>query len=130
MYRLSHESCVQETHRLPGTKMSPKPRSEKGRSQRARGEEFNLGTLSTMGSWNKRNASVMDPAGDANLATRLTFSCVAKSEGPAATSTMMLSPLWRRQVSVNVDKAATEGRDAREPRTFVKKGVMNTKKTS
>lgn len=52
------------SHRLPGTKMSPKPRSEKGRSQRARGEEFNLGTFSTMGSWIKRQINVMHPAGD------------------------------------------------------------------
>lgn len=38
------------SHWIPGTKISPKPRSEKGRSQRARGEEFNLGTFSTIGS--------------------------------------------------------------------------------
>lgn len=39
--------CTQAT---PGTKMSPKPRREKGRSHRARGEVFSLGTFSTMGS--------------------------------------------------------------------------------
>lgn len=48
-------------HRLPGTRMSPKPRSEKGRSQRARGEEFNLGTLSTIGSWKRQQKEVVDP---------------------------------------------------------------------
>lgn len=42
----------------PGTKISPKPRREKGRSQRARGEKFNLGTLSTMGSWRHKPHSV------------------------------------------------------------------------
>ena len=70
---------------------------EKGRSQRARGEKFNLGTLSTMGSWKKAPASVSLPppevTGDAESVAKLTFSCVDESEGPAATSTIMLSPL-------------------------------------
>lgn len=35
---------------LPGTKMSPKPSKEKGRSHKAKGEKFSLGTLSTIGS--------------------------------------------------------------------------------
>ena len=35
---------------VPGTRMSPKPRREKGRSHRASGEAFSLGTFSTMGS--------------------------------------------------------------------------------
>lgn len=42
--------------------MSPKPRSEKGRSQRANGEVFNLGTLSTIGSWKKRHVNIIDPS--------------------------------------------------------------------
>lgn len=50
---------------LPGTKISPNPRSEKGRSQSARGEEFNLGTFSTIGSWkSSKGTSTFHPATD------------------------------------------------------------------
>lgn len=34
--------------------------------------------------------------------TILTFSCVAESEGPAATSTIILSPLYRRQTMLTL----------------------------
>lgn len=39
---------------VPGTRMSPKPRREKGRSHRASGEAFSLGTFRTMGSCGER----------------------------------------------------------------------------
>lgn len=41
---------------IPGTKMSPKPRREKGRSHRESGEVFNLGTFNTMGSCGESGA--------------------------------------------------------------------------
>lgn len=46
--------------------------------------------------------------GGANLVAGLTFSCVAESEGPAATSTIMLSPLCGRQTALML------ARDARQ----------------
>ena len=39
---------------VPGTRMSPKPRREKGRSHRASGEAFSRGTFRTMGSWGEQ----------------------------------------------------------------------------
>lgn len=36
--------------KIPGTKMSPNPRREKGLSHRANGEEFSRGTFRTIGS--------------------------------------------------------------------------------
>lgn len=43
---------------VPGTRMSPKPSREKGRSHRASGEALSLGTFRTMGSWGGREAAV------------------------------------------------------------------------
>lgn len=43
---------------IPGTRMSPKPSREKGRSHRASGEAFSLGTFRTMGSWGREEAAV------------------------------------------------------------------------
>lgn len=43
----------------------------------------------------ERQLSIQQLTGD--VVTELTFSCVAESEGPAATSTIILSPLYRRQ---------------------------------
>lgn len=42
----------------PGTKMSPKPRREKGRSHRDSGEVLSLGTFSTMGSCGESRAQL------------------------------------------------------------------------
>lgn len=47
---------------VPGTRMSPKPRREKGRSHRASGEAFSLGTFSTMGSCREGQCLQYPPA--------------------------------------------------------------------
>lgn len=93
------------TQPAPGTKMSPKPRREKGRSHRERGEVFSLGTFSTMGSCGESRAQpgrAHPPAAgataQAHVVGRHTFSWVDEFEGPVATSTMMLLPLCTRQV--------------------------------
>lgn len=93
----------QELSSLPGTRMSPKPSSEKGRSHRARGEKLSLGTLSTIGSCAVSRAelalalawpSSQRFTGSGTIKKKqLTFSWGAESEGPAATSTIILSPL-------------------------------------
>lgn len=75
--------------------MSPNPRREKGRSHRANGEVFSLGTFRTMGSCGEE-AAPADPASHhppRATGPEHTFSCVAESVGPVATSTMMLFPL-------------------------------------
>ena len=94
--------CAQPT---PGTKMSPKPRREKGRSHRESGEVFSRGTFSTMGSCGESRAqpgrpcppTLLGPQPTAPVAGWPTFSWVDEFEGPVATSTMMLLPLCTRK---------------------------------
>lgn len=136
---------------LPGTKTSPKPRREKGRSHRASGEKFNLGTLSTMGSWRKTRASLqlsitlLDDVrawGDPVFRHQVSDAWNLKTSSPfhvwmSQRDQPLLPPLYfphsverRARITDAVTETVVKSERTSQGHTFVNKGVTNTKNTS